>query len=143
MNAKYYANTTGHSIPHLKYWVCRELVYNKHIWWSLTLNENQSILLSVFYVLFIVWYYIKRLFYFLAVLTNYLSVRVQGEPVLKYNTAVLRCQVPQSAASYTKIISWTRGSTRLYPSTRGGNMTLIGLFCGLCARPFSQRRRVV
>ena len=63
------------------------------------------------------------IFFFLSVLTNYLSVRVQGETVLKFNTAVLRCQVPQSAATYTKIISWTRGSTRLYPSTRGGNMT--------------------
>ena len=63
------------------------------------------------------------IFFSLSVLTNYLSVRVQGETVLKFNTAVLRCQVPQSAATYTKIISWTRGSTRLYPSTRGGNMT--------------------
>ena len=49
-----------------------------------------------------------------------LTVRVLAEPVLKYNTAVLRCQVPQSAASYTTIVSWTRGDAHLYPSPRGG-----------------------
>ena len=59
-------------------------------------------------------------FSFLAVVTDYLPVRIQSEPVLKFNTGVLRCQVPQSAASYTKVISWTRGSARLYPSARGG-----------------------
>ena len=49
-----------------------------------------------------------------------LTVRVLAEPVLKYNTAVLRCQVPQSAAPYTTIVSWTRGDAHLYPSPRGG-----------------------
>lgn len=62
-------------------------------------------------------------YFFFAVLTDYLLVRVHSEPVLKFNTGVLRCQVPQSAASYTKVISWTRGTTRLYPSSRGGNLT--------------------
>ena len=64
------------------------------------------------------WYSIN----FFPVLTDFLPVRVQGEPVLKFNTAVLRCQVPQSTASYTKIVSWTRGSSRIYPSSRGGKM---------------------
>ena len=132
MNAKYYANTTDmYHIAHLKYWVC----------WGCVMNISDT----YWHWMKISQYYRQFLFscgvlqiriLFLTVLTNYLSVRVQGEPVLKYNTAVLRCQVPQSAASYTKIISWTRGSTRLYPSTRGGNMTLIGLFCGLCAAFF-------
>ncbi len=58
----------------------------------------------------------------ISVLPDYLSVRVAAEAVLKFNTAVLRCQVPQSAASYTKIVSWTRGSSRLYPSSRGGKI---------------------
>ena len=57
---------------------------------------------------------------FVTVVSDYLPVRIQSEPVLKFNTGVLRCQVPQSAASYTKVISWTRGSARLYPSARGG-----------------------
>ena len=63
-------------------------------------------------------------FSFVTVMTDYLPVRIQSEPVLKFNTGVLRCQVPQSAASYTKVVSWTRGSTRLYPSARGGKKNL-------------------
>ena len=57
---------------------------------------------------------------FITVMPDVLTVRVLAEPVLKYNTAVLRCQVPQSAASYTTIVSWTRGDAHLYPSPRGG-----------------------
>ena len=67
---------------------------------------------------------IASCFSFVAVMTDYLPVRIQSEPVLKFNTGVLRCQVPQSAASYTKVISWTRGSARLYPSPRGGKICL-------------------
>ena len=59
-------------------------------------------------------------FYYITVMPDVLTVRVLAEPVLKYNTAVLRCQVPQSAASYTTIVSWTRGDAHLYPSPRGG-----------------------
>ena len=55
-----------------------------------------------------------------SVMPDVLTVRVLAEPVLKYNTAVLRCQVPQSAAPYTTIVSWTRGDAHLYPSPRGG-----------------------
>ena len=57
---------------------------------------------------------------YVTVMPDVLTVRVLAEPVLKYNTAVLRCQVPQSAASYTTIVSWTRGDAHLYPSPRGG-----------------------
>ena len=57
---------------------------------------------------------------YITVMPDVLTVRVLAEPVLKYNTAVLRCQVPQSAASYTTIVSWTRGDAHLYPSPRGG-----------------------
>ena len=51
---------------------------------------------------------------------NQVSVRVMAEPVLKFNTAVLRCQVPQNAALYTKIQSWQRGNTIIYPTSKGG-----------------------
>ena len=125
---------TDRHVPHTLEILGLLMLCNEHIWWRLTDIEWKSVNIIVSIYFTVVYY--KYIFLFLAVLTNYLSVRVQGEPVLKYNTAVLRCQVPQSAASYTKIISWTRGSTRLYPSTRGGNMTLIGLFCGLCAAFF-------
>ena len=54
------------------------------------------------------------------VMPDVLTVRVLAEPVLKYNTAVLRCQVPKPAATYTTIVSWTRGDAHLYPSPRGG-----------------------
>ena len=63
---------------------------------------------------------LNYLFVFFTVMPDVLTVRVLAEPVLKYNTAVLRCQVPQSAASYTTIVSWTRGDAHLYPSPRGG-----------------------
>ena len=58
------------------------------------------------------------------VMPDVLTVRVLAEPVLKYNTAVLRCQVPQSAAPYTTIVSWSRGDAHLYPSPRGGKSQL-------------------
>lgn len=59
-------------------------------------------------------------FVFAVLPDDVLTVRVLAEPVLKYNTAVLRCQVPQSAASYTSIVSWTRGNSHLYQSPKGG-----------------------
>jgi hypothetical protein len=60
------------------------------------------------------------IFLSLSVLLNQVSVRVMAEPVLKFNTAVLRCQVPQNAALYTKIQSWQRGNTIIYPTSKGG-----------------------
>ena len=72
-------------------------------------------------------------------MSDYLPIRVQSETVLKFNTAVLRCQVPQSAASYTKVVSWTRGSTRVYPSSRGGKK--IFLFQKNYCRSFNQINR--
>lgn len=76
---------------------------------------------------------IASCFSFVAVMTDYLPVRIQSEPVLKFNTGVLRCQVPQSAASYTKVISWTRGSARLYPSPRGGKISFKNnIYMGKC-----------
>ena len=64
-------------------------------------------------------------FLIFTVMPDVLTVRVLAEPVLKYNTAVLRCQVPQSAASYTTIVSWTRGDAHLYPSPRGGKLKIL------------------
>jgi hypothetical protein len=60
----------------------------------------------------------------LTVLLNQVSVRVVAEPVIKFNTAVLRCQVPQTAALYTKIQSWQRGNTIIYPTSKGGKKKL-------------------
>ena len=77
------------------------------------LHFNESIYIETLPSLNICYSYIT-------VMPDVLTVRVLAEPVLKYNTAVLRCQVPQSAASYTTIVSWTRGDAHLYPSPRGG-----------------------
>ena len=49
-----------------------------------------------------------------------LSARVEGDPVQKYNTAVLRCRVSRAAAGYTEVVAWIRGNTHLFPSPRGG-----------------------
>ena len=49
-----------------------------------------------------------------------LSARVEGDPVQKYNTAVLRCRVSRAAAENTEVVAWIRGNTHLFPSPRGG-----------------------
>ena len=59
--------------------------------------------------------------------SSVLSVRVQGDSIQKYNTAVLRCQVPHSAAAVTEVVSWMRGNTQLFPSPRGGKFRFRGL----------------
>ncbi len=51
-----------------------------------------------------------------------MSVRVDADSVLKYNTAVLRCRVPPGAAQYTEVVAWIRGNTHLFPSPRGGEL---------------------
>ena len=50
-----------------------------------------------------------------------LSARVEGDPVQKYNTAVLRCRTRAAAAAqYSEVVAWVRGNTHLFPSPRGG-----------------------
>jgi hypothetical protein len=49
-----------------------------------------------------------------------MSVRVEGDAIQKYNTAVLRCRVPSGSSTHTEVVAWVRGNTHLFPSPRGG-----------------------
>nr|XP_040568004.1 Down syndrome cell adhesion molecule-like protein Dscam2 isoform X1 [Lepeophtheirus salmonis] len=51
---------------------------------------------------------------------DFLSVRVEGESTIEFNTALLRCKVlSSSSAVITEVMSWHRGGLQLYPSERG------------------------
>ena len=50
------------------------------------------------------------------VIEETLVIKVIGEPVLKLNTGILKCQVPSSLKLQVQIVSWKFGNTYIYPT---------------------------
>ena len=64
-------------------------------WWKIIL----FLVLTMFYVL---------------VIEESLVIKVVGEPVLKLNTGILKCQIPSSMKHQVQIVSWKFGNNFIY-----------------------------
>ena len=51
-----------------------------------------------------------------SVIEEALVIKVIGEPVLKLNTGILKCQVPSSMKHQVQIVSWKFGNNYIYPT---------------------------
>ena len=54
--------------------------------------------------------------FLLLVIEETLVIKVIGEPVLKLNTGILKCQVPSSMKHQVQIVSWKFGNNYIYPT---------------------------
>ena len=51
-----------------------------------------------------------------SVIEETLVIKVIGEPVLKLNTGILKCQIPNSMKHQVQIVSWKFGNNFVYPT---------------------------
>ena len=56
------------------------------------------------------------LLFIILVIEETLVIKVIGEPVLKLNTGILKCQVPSSMKHQVQIVSWKFGNNYIYPT---------------------------
>ena len=52
----------------------------------------------------------------ISVIEETMVIKVIGEPVLKLNTGILKCQVPTSMKHQVQIVSWKFGNNYIYPT---------------------------
>ena len=57
-----------------------------------------------------------NIYFSFSVIEETMVIKVIVEPVLKLNTGILKCQVPNSMKHQVQIVSWKFGNNYIYPT---------------------------